>query len=150
MRLLIQRVKEAQVLTDKQLISEIKSGLLIFCGIAENEQSKDLDWLANKVLALRIFADKDKKMNLSVQDVGGEVLVISQFTLFASTKKGNRPSFHGSAKGREAKNMYDEFCNCLASKMKGSVRKGIFGADMQVCLVNDGPVTLWLDSQRKE
>ena len=147
MRLVIQRVKNAGVLVDQRTVSKINEGLLILCAVAENEQTEDLEWTVNKVLSMRIFSDQAGKMNNSVNDIGGEILVVSQFTLFASTKKGNRPSFGGSAKGESAKKWFDKFCQQLSNKGAIPVQKGIFGADMQVSLTNDGPVTILLDSK---
>lgn len=150
MRFVVQRVSEASVTIDGLIHSQIKSGLLIFVGIEESDNFEDVDWLCAKVLGLRIFSDNDGKMNLSVQDIEGEILLVSQFTLFASTKKGNRPSFIRSAKPDYAIPLY-EYCIQKFSNLIGNkIATGVFGADMKVSLVNDGPVTILIDSKNKE
>ncbi len=149
MRIVIQRVKNASVTVDNEVIGSIKQGLLLLIGVCEEDNQEDIDWLINKVLNLRIFNDSDGKMNLSVLDIKGEILSISQFTLFASTKKGNRPSFIKSAKPDFAENLYNQFCEQMNSSGLTS-QKGIFGADMKVELLNDGPVTIIIDSKNKE
>lgn len=150
MRVLIQRVKHASVTVERTVIGEIKQGLLVFLGIEASDTEEDSAWILNKLISLRIFNDSEGKMNLSCEDVGGDYLIISQFTLHASTKKGNRPSFIQAAKPDVAEPMYDRFIGDLISLTKGNVAKGSFGADMQVALINDGPVTIWIDSKQKE
>ena len=148
MRTVIQRVSEASVKVDDHVVGEIKSGLLLLVGIDENDTEKDADWLTQKILNLRIFGDEDQKLNLSVQDISGEILCISQFTLIADYKKGNRPSFIKAAKPDLAIPLFDYFKKCIAqSGLK--TESGIFGADMKVSLLNDGPVTILMDSQTK-
>lgn len=150
MRALIQRVRFAQVEVDLHKIAEIGNGILIFLGICEEDTTEDVDWLASKVVQMRIFADDNQKMNLSVLETKGEIMVISQFTLLASTKKGNRPGFTSAAKGQKAIELYQAFVE-RAEKMTGKkVETGEFGADMKVHLMNDGPVTIWIDSRNKE
>lgn len=151
MRVLLQRVEEASVEIDKSVFSSIKQGLLLFLGIETEDTLEDIEWLIKKVIALRIFSDGEGKMNLSVKDIAGELLVVSQFTLHASTKKGNRPSFIKAASPVSAIPLYEEF-SCLLKRevAKNKVKTGVFGADMKVKLVNDGPVTIWLDSKNKE
>jgi len=150
MRALIQRTKKASVTIDDKVFSEIDKGLLALVGIEEDDSQEDIDWLVKKITQLRIFSDENGKMNLSVLDISGEILVISQFTLFASTKKGNRPSFINSAKPDIAIPLYDNFVNQLNINIESEVKTGVFGADMQVKLINDGPVTIWLDSKNRE
>ncbi len=150
MRVVIQRVRRASVEIDGHLNGEIGKGLLIFFGVAAGEGMEDLDWLVNKVINLRVFSDADGVMNLSVQDIDGELLVVSQFTLHAKTKKGNRPSYISAAQPAEAIPIYEEFIRNLELRLARSVQSGIFGADMQVELVNDGPVTIVIDTKNKE
>lgn len=150
MRVVIQRVRRASVEIDGQLNGEIGKGLLIFFGVACGEGMDDLDWLVNKVVNLRIFSDADGVMNLSVQDIDGDILVVSQFTLHAKTKKGNRPSYISAAQPAEAIPVYEEFIRNLELRLGKKVQSGIFGADMQVELVNDGPVTIVIDTKNKE
>ena len=150
MRAVIQRVSEANVTIDGIVNGRIDLGLLILLGIEEIDTLEDIDWLVRKISAMRIFSDKEDKMNLSIKDVNGSFLVISQFTLHASTKKGNRPSFIKAAKPRIAIPLYDQFCHKLADHSGLSVSTGKFGADMKVQLLNDGPVTIIIDSQRKD
>ncbi|MGV8828450.1 MAG: D-aminoacyl-tRNA deacylase [Breznakibacter sp.] len=150
MRVVIQRVRRASVEIDGQLKGEIGKGLLIFFGVACGEGMDDLDWLVNKVVNLRIFSDADGVMNLSVQDIDGDILVVSQFTLHAKTKKGNRPSYISAAQPAEAIPVYEEFIRNLELRLGKKVQSGIFGADMQVELVNDGPVTIVIDTKNKE
>ncbi len=150
MRAVIQRVSSARVTVAGETIGEISRGLLILLGIAPGDTTTDVEWLANKVCALRIFEDRDEKMNRSVVEVGGGLLVVSQFTLFASTRKGTRPSFNDAAKPNVAIPLYEAF-NALASALLGRpVATGRFGARMDVALVNDGPVTLIIDSRLRE
>jgi D-tyrosyl-tRNA(Tyr) deacylase len=150
MRVLLQRVSRASVTINSKLKSEINTGLLLLVGIEEDDEQDDIIWLSNKITNMRIFSDTDAKMNLSVKDVDGEVLVISQFTLFASTKKGNRPSFIKSAKPVIAIPLYNEFVKQLSINLNQEIKTGEFGADMKVNLTNDGPVTIWLDSKKRE
>jgi D-tyrosyl-tRNA(Tyr) deacylase len=150
MRALLQRVSSAIVSVDEKTVSSIQNGLLILLGIEEADDSSDIDWLSSKISQLRIFDDAEGKMNLSIQDVAGEVIVVSQFTLHASTKKGNRPSFLKAAPPATSEPLYRAFCDALSQKLNSPVSRGIFGADMQVTLTNDGPVTLWIDSRDKE
>ena len=150
MRILLQRVKEASVVSDGVLTGEIGVGLLILVGVEEADGQEDIDWLCRKVLQLRIFADEHGIMNRSVQDIDGEVLVVSQFTLHASTKKGNRPSYSKAAKPPVAVPLYEAFLKALSQQLGKAVPRGVFGADMQVRLLNDGPVTIWMDSRNRE
>ena len=150
MRVLIQRVREASVTIDGHISGRIGQGLLILLGIEEADTQEDIDWLCKKITGMRIFSDHEGKMNLSVLDVDGGLLVVSQFTLFASTKKGNRPGFTRSAKPPMAIPLYEAFVTTLAQTAERIVATGQFGADMQVALVNDGPVTIWVDSKNRE
>ena len=150
MRALIQRVKKASVTIEGKVYSEINQGLLILLGIEAEDTQEDINWLAGKITHLRIFSDENDAMNLSVQDVDGDCLVVSQFTLHASTKKGNRPSFIYAAKPEIAIPLYEKFVLQLENEMNKKVQTGSFGAMMDVALINDGPVTIWIDSKRKE
>lgn len=150
MRLLIQRVSEASVHIGGKEKSNIKQGLLIFVGIEEADNEQDIDYLCKKSTNLRIFDDENGVMNKSITDIGGEIMVVSQFTLHASTKKGNRPSYIRAAKPDISIPMYEKFCERLSQTSGIAVQTGEFGADMQVHLINDGPVTIWLDSKNKE
>ena len=150
MRVLIQRVSEASVKVDEKITGEIKQGFLLLVGFEEADTDEDLTWTANKVCALRIFDDENGVMNKSIIDVNGEILCVSQFTLFAMTKKGNRPSYFKAAKGEISEPLYNEFCGKLKNITNKEIEKGIFGADMKVSLINDGPVTIWIDSKNKE
>lgn len=150
MRLLIQRVLRAEVFVDNDSYQKIESGLLIFLGITTNDTEEDVHYLSHKLLNLRIFADHDKKMNFNIQDVNGEMLVISQFTLYGETIKGNRPSYMSAAKSEFSKPLYQYFVNYLISNTSLAVKTGQFGADMKVSLINDGPVTIWIDSQQNK
>jgi len=150
MRALIQRVAQASVTIDGHEKSRIGPGLLVLLGIEEADEETDGDWIGQKVAAMRIFSDAEGKMNLAVHDVGGELLVVSQFTLFAATKKGNRPSFIRAARPEKAIPLYELFVRHLGLVSDCPVQTGEFGADMQVALVNDGPVTIWLDSRQRE
>ena len=147
MKLVIQRVKRASVSIDGQVYSQIQEGLLLLVGVGPEDDQKDLEYAVRKVTQMRIFSDEEGKMNLSVKDIQGEILSISQFTLFAQTKKGNRPAFTGAAKPDMASDFYDAFNQKLAQEVP--VQTGIFGADMQVELVNDGPVTIILDTKNR-
>lgn len=150
MRTVIQRVTNASVTVESKVVAEIQKGLLVFVGIEEADTQEDLDWLVTKITQLRIFNDENEVMNLSVQDIDGDVLVVSQFTLHAATKKGNRPSYIKAAKPDFAIPMYERFVKTLESKLGKKVPTGIFGADMKVLLLNDGPVTIQMDSKNKE
>ena len=150
MRLVLQRVSSASVTVDDAITCQIGLGLLILAGIEHDDTADDLAWLVSKVTQMRIFADAEGKMNLSVKDSGGDLLVVSQFTLHASTKKGNRPSFIRAARPETAIPLYEQFLTLLEAEMGKPVARGIFGADMQVALVNDGPVTICIDSRAKE
>ncbi len=150
MRIVIQRVSRAQVAVDQEIVGEIGAGLLLLVGICPNDGDADLNWAIGKICRLRLFADAEGVMNRSVQEAGGEVLAVSQFTLFASTKKGNRPSWSRAAPPTVAEPLFDAFVAQLASALGQPVATGRFGADMAVSLVNDGPVTLILDSQDPE
>ena len=150
MRVVIQRVANASVTVESKVVAEIQKGLLVFVGIEEADSQEDLDWLVTKIAQLRIFNDENEVMNLSVQDIDGDVLVVSQFTLHAATKKGNRPSYIKAAKPDFAIPMYERFVKTLESKLGKKVPTGIFGADMKVLLLNDGPVTIQIDSKNKE
>lgn len=149
MRAIIQRVKKAKVKVHPDFESVIDHGLLLFLGIENEDTHEDIKWLVRKISAMRIFSDDQGKMNLSLIDTGYEAMVISQFTLHASTKKGNRPSFIRAAKPETAEPMYQEFISELSQVLNQSVKTGIFGADMQVELLNDGPVTIVIDSKLK-
>jgi D-aminoacyl-tRNA deacylase len=150
MRAVIQRVSHAEVEVEGKKVGQIAQGLLILLGVEEEDDSEDIHWLASKIALMRIFGDCDCKMNLSVQDINGHCLVISQFTLHASTKKGNRPSFIKAAKAEKANELYEEFCKLLSGIIGKEVEKGIFAADMKVSLLNDGPVTILIDSKNRE
>ena len=150
MKVVIQRVKESSVEIDNKIKSEIGKGLLILIGITQDDSKTDVEWLVNKVLNIRIFNDSDGIMNKSVVDIQGEILILSQFTLMALTKKGNRPSYIKSASHEIAIPLYDYFIDLLESKIKNGIKSGVFGADMKVNLINDGPVTIIIDSKNKE
>tara|TARA_Y200000002_G_scaffold375706_1_gene378458 strand:+ start:2508 stop:2960 length:453 start_codon:yes stop_codon:yes gene_type:complete len=150
MRVVIQRVKNSSVEIDNKLKSEIGRGLLVLVGICENDNKIDVEWLVNKILNLRIFNDKEGIMNNSVIDIKGEVMIVSQFTLMALTKKGNRPSYIKSASHKIAIPLYNFFIKMFEEKINNRVKSGIFGAEMKVSLVNDGPVTIIIDSKNKE
>ncbi|RXM37726.1 D-tyrosyl-tRNA(Tyr) deacylase [Chryseobacterium sp. CH21] len=148
MKIVIQRVSEARVKVDGKIVGEIGKGLMLLVGVDENDKKTDADWLIQKVLNLRIFGDEDDKLNLSVKDISGEILCISQFTLIADYKKGNRPSFIKAAKPDKAVPLFDYFKEEIA-KSGLTTESGIFGADMKVSLINDGPVTIVMDSLTK-
>lgn len=150
MRATIQRVSKASVSIDGNVVGQINTGLLILLGVEDADEKTDLDWLTKKISGLRIFPDENGKMNKSVVDVGGDILVVSQFTLFASTKKGTRPSFIKAGDPDFANEMCERFKNQLAEHLGKPVASGVFGADMQVSLVNDGPVTINIDTKLKE
>ncbi len=150
MRLLIQRVTHAGLSIDETLYSSIQKGLLVLVGIEEADTPDDAEYLASKMLNLRIFEDDAGKMNLCVKDIAGEVMIVSQFTLHASTRKGNRPSFIAAAKPEKALALYDRFISVSETLFGKKVQTGVFGANMQIELVNSGPVTIFMDSKTKE
>jgi D-aminoacyl-tRNA deacylase len=150
MRIVVQRVAEASVKVEGKLKSSIQKGFLILACFEDADNEEDLNWMVKKVSGLRVFNDEEGKMNLSVQDVGGDILVVSQFTLYASTKKGNRPSFIRAAKPEISIPLYEKFTHLLEKETRKPVQTGEFGASMQVSLVNDGPVTIVMDSKNKE
>jgi D-aminoacyl-tRNA deacylase len=149
LKAVIQRVSHANVSIENQLYSEIGTGLLILLGVGHDDTQEDIDWLAPKIVTLRIFSDSEGKMNLSLKDIEGAALVVSQFTLMASTKKGNRPSFIDAAKPDLAIPMYEAFVQRLEKELEKPVKTGQFGADMKVELLNDGPVTIIIDTKNK-
>ena len=150
MRVVIQRVKEACVTIEGQLRSRIEIGLLVLLGIEEADGEEDIDWLCRKIVALRVFDDENGVMNRSIMEAKGEIIVVSQFTLMASTKKGNRPSYIRAARPETAIPLYEAFCKRLTTLLGKPIGTGVFGADMQVSLVNDGPVTICIDTKNKE
>jgi len=150
MRVVIQRVSHASVEIEKRIKAEIKDGMLILVGIEEADNEEDIDWLCKKIVNLRIFDDENGVMNESILTTKGDILAISQFTLHASTKKGNRPSYIKAAKGEISKPLYEKFCTKLSEELGKEVKTGIFGADMKVELLNDGPVTILMDTKNKE
>lgn len=150
MRALVQRVREARVTVDGRVTGAVGPGLLVLAGMAADDTADDRDWLVRKIVQLRIFADADGVMNRSVQDVGGGILAVSQFTLYASTRKGNRPSYSAAAPPDIAAPEFAAFVDALGVALGRPVPTGVFGAHMEVALVNDGPVTIWLDSRGRE
>jgi D-tyrosyl-tRNA(Tyr) deacylase len=150
MRIVVQRVSAASVVVAEEKIAAIAKGLLVFVGIEDTDGQEDIDWLAGKISQLRIFDDENQVMNLSVQDISGEIIVVSQFTLQASTKKGNRPSYIKASKPDIAIPLYENFVNSLEKNIGRKIQTGIFGADMKVSLLNDGPVTIFIDSKNRE
>ena len=150
MRIVLQRVSRASVTVEQKITGEIKQGLLVLLGIEDADTNEDIQWLASKIINLRIFNDADGIMNLSLLDVGGDILLVSQFTLHASTKKGNRPSYIRASKPPVAIPLYEKMGEVLESLLDKKIQKGIFGADMKVELVNDGPVTIVMDSKNRE
>ena len=150
MRIVIQRVSEASVTIDQQVAGEIQTGLLVLLGIEDADGQEDIDWLVKKLVNLRIFPDENGVMNTSLKDVDGDVLLISQFTLHASTKKGNRPSYIKAARPEIAIPMYEAFIKSLEMSLGKPIQTGEFGADMKVRLLNDGPVTIGIDSKKRE
>ncbi|SHG71438.1 D-aminoacyl-tRNA deacylase [Flavobacterium defluvii] len=150
MKVVLQRVSEASVTVDNKKTADIQKGLLVLVGIEDADTQEDIDWLAGKIIKMRIFGDENDVMNCSVQDIDGEIIVVSQFTLHASTKKGNRPSYIKAAKPEFAIPMYENFVKTLEKEFGKKVQTGIFGADMKVNLLNDGPVTIVMDSKNKE
>jgi len=147
MRIVIQRVREASVKINDEIVGKIQQGLLVLLGIEHVDSELDADYLIQKLIHLRIFGDEEGKMNLSVSDISGDLLIVSQFTLFADTKKGNRPSFIRSARPERAIPLYEYFLSQLKKTFSGKIEKGVFGANMQVELINDGPVTIIMDSK---
>lgn len=150
MKVVIQRVSSASVTIDSKIVAEIQKGLLVLVGIEDADTQEDIVWLSQKIANLRIFGDENEVMNLSVKDIAGEIIVVSQFTLQASTKKGNRPSYIKAAKPEIAIPLYEQFVQQLEKELGKKIQTGIFGADMKVALVNDGPVTIVIDSKNKE
>ena len=150
MRIVIQRVTEANVKVEGKICGKIGHGLLILVGIEESDSNDDIEWLCKKIVNIRIFDDENGIMNKSIIDIDGNILAISQFTLMAQTKKGNRPSYIRAAKPEISKPLYNEFCKKLSLELGKTVERGIFGADMKVSLLNDGPVTILMDTKNKE
>ncbi|RED24509.1 D-tyrosyl-tRNA(Tyr) deacylase [Flavobacterium cutihirudinis] len=150
MRVVIQRVSEASVTVDGQKTADIQKGLLVLVGIEDADTQEDIDWLAGKIVKMRIFGDENDVMNCSVQDIDGDIIAVSQFTLHASTKKGNRPSYIKAAKPDFAIPMYESFVKALEKELNKKIQTGIFGADMKVSLLNDGPVTIIMDSKNRD
>ena len=150
MRIVIQRVTEANVKVEGKICGKIGHGLLILVGIEESDGNDDIEWLCKKIVNMRIFDDENGIMNKSIIDIDGNILAISQFTLMAQTKKGNRPSYIRAAKPEISKPLYNEFCKKLSLELGKTVERGIFGADMKVSLLNDGPVTILMDTKNKE
>jgi len=150
MRALLQRVSSANVSINGETVSAINHGFLVLLGIESADDTTDIEWLAGKIARMRIFGDDDGKMNRSILDTAGEILVVSQFTLHASTKKGNRPSFLKAAHPSLSEPLYESFCETLSAELGREVGRGVFGAEMKVALTNDGPVTIWLDSRNRE
>jgi len=150
MRAVIQRVTQADCRVDDQLTGSIDQGLLVFLGIEDADTTEDLDWLAQKIVGIRIFSDEQGLMNKALADVAGNILLISQFTLFAATKKGNRPGFTRAAKPDKAIPLYEQMIKKLGTLLQKEVQTGIFGADMKISLLNDGPVTITIDTKNKE
>ena len=150
MKVVIQRVSQARVKVSDKIISEIKLGFLILLGVEKSDSKEDINWLVNKISNLRVFSDNELKMNLSIKDIKGEIIVVSQFTLHAKTKKGNRPSYIKAANPEQAEHLYEEFILQLKNESAVSVQSGVFRANMQVDIVNDGPVTIIMDSKNKE
>ncbi len=150
MRFVIQRVSDAVLKIDNTIYSEIEKGYVVLVGVEEADTNEDVEWLCNKLVNLRVFSDADGKLNLSIQDIKGDVLLVSQFTLFASTKKGNRPSFIKSAKPEIAIPLYESCIKLLSELLAKPIKVGQFGADMKITLTNDGPVTILIDSKNRE
>ena len=150
MRVQIQRVKEASVMVDDKVISLIHNGLLVFLGVTDDDNRDDILWLTKKIANIRLFDDENGVMNRSVVEVDGDILTVSQFTLMASTKKGNRPSYIKAAKPEISVPLYEEFCSEMELAVNKPIQRGVFGADMKVRLLNDGPVTIFMDSKNRE
>jgi D-tyrosyl-tRNA(Tyr) deacylase len=149
MRVVLQRVTSASVKIEDKYVAKIDKGLLVLLGIATDDTQEDINWLVKKIVSLRIFSDSNQKMNFSVNDINGEIIVVSQFTLFASTKKGNRPSYTKSARPEIAIPLYHNFIETLQNNFSKEIQTGEFGADMKVNLINDGPVTIIIDSKNR-
>ena len=150
MRVVIQRVSSARVTIHDKVVASIQQGLLLLVGIEEHDTQEDILWLSSKITNLRIFSDENKVMNLSLKDIKGKIVVVSQFTLHAATKKGNRPSYIKAARPETAIPLYEDFIYQLENQLGKKIQTGVFGADMQVALVNDGPVTIIIDSKNRE
>jgi len=150
LKVVLQRVSQASVTVDSKIVADIQKGLLVLVGIEDTDTQEDIEWLTGKIIKIRIFGDENDVMNCSVQDVDGDIIVVSQFTLHASTKKGNRPSYIKASKPEFAIPMYENFVKSLEKEFNKKVQTGIFGADMKVSLLNDGPVTILIDSKNKE
>ena len=150
MRVVVQRVNEASVTINNEIVSKIEKGLLVLVGVEDEDTQEDINWLCQKITQLRIFDDVNGVMNKSIKDINGDLIIVSQFTLHASTKKGNRPSYIKAAKPDIAIPLYESFVSTMEDYLGKSVGKGRFGADMKVQLINDGPVTIWIDSKNKE
>jgi D-tyrosyl-tRNA(Tyr) deacylase len=150
MKVVIQRVSSASVTIDEKIVADIQKGLLVLVGIEDSDTQEDSNWLVGKIVNLRIFGDENHVMNLSVKDIDGAIIVVSQFTLHASTKKGNRPSYIKASKPEVAIPLYEHFVRCLEIALEKKVQTGVFGADMKVLLLNDGPVTIQIDSKNRE
>jgi D-tyrosyl-tRNA(Tyr) deacylase len=150
MKVVIQRVSSSSVTIDAKIVAEIQKGLLVLVGIEDSDTPEDISWLTSKIVNLRIFGDENEVMNLSVKDIDGDIIVVSQFTLHALTKKGNRPSYIKASKPEIAVPMYEEFVAQMQKDLGKKVQTGVFGADMKVALLNDGPVTILIDSKNRE
>lgn len=150
MRVVVQKVKNASVKVNNQVVGEIKNGLVVLAGYEPSDSQEDISWMVKKIIKMRIFDDFENRMNFSLLDVNGEILLISQFTLHASVKKGNRPSYIKAADSKKAKQMYDQTINQFETVLKRKISTGEFGANMEVSLVNTGPVTITIDSKKKE
>ncbi|KFF20203.1 D-aminoacyl-tRNA deacylase [Flavobacterium hydatis] len=150
MRVVIQRVSSASVVVDGDKVADIQKGLLVFVGIEDADTQEDIDWLTGKITKIRIFSDENDVMNCSVQDINGEIIAVSQFTLHAGTKKGNRPSYIKASKPDVAIPLYESFVTTLEKEFGNKIQTGIFGADMKISLLNDGPVTIIMDSKNRE
>lgn len=150
MRVVVQRVNEASVTINNEIVSKIEKGLLVLVGVEDEDTQEDINWLCQKITQLRIFDDENGVMNKSIKDINGDLIIVSQFTLHASTKKGNRPSYIKAAKPDIAIPLYESFVSTMENNLGKSVGTGRFGADMKVQLINDGPVTIWIDSKKKE
>ena len=150
MKVVLQRVSQASVTVDHKIVADIQKGLLILVGIEDADTLEDIDWLVGKIIKMRIFGDENDVMNCSIQDIDGEIIVVSQFTLHASTKKGNRPSYIKASKPEFAIPVYESFIKSLEKEFNKKIQSGIFGADMKVSLLNDGPVTIVIDSKNRE
>jgi D-tyrosyl-tRNA(Tyr) deacylase len=150
MKVVLQRVSQASVTIDAKIVADIQKGLLVLVGMEDSDTQDDIDWLVGKISKTRIFDDENHVMNLSIQDIDGDIIVVSQFTLHASTKKGNRPSYIKASKPEVAIPLYENFVKYLEKELGKKVQTGVFGADMKVLLLNDGPVTIQMDSKNKE